>query len=134
MAIWKKTAAYVAITVVVTIGAGYAIAFASLTACADETFSNIQRQGIRGTDMAGKRIDLTRGDVLARVTGPFLVETRYIVPRDFHGSYHFTNYVVLLWWRYERSSDVVYLVMAPSRSQWLSANNSFKPTPLRGAA
>ena len=134
MAIWKKTALGIGTATLAALGAGYATAWLSLTPCADETFQEIQRNGTSGRDIRGNRVVLTRHAVTARITGPFLVETRYIVPYDLHGSFQFKRYLVLPWGRYERSSDTIQLVSTPAPSSQLSANNSFKPTPLRGAA
>ena len=113
MAIWRKAAMGAALTLVCVLGVGYATAWLSLNSCADETFREIQRHGVRGTDMLGNRVDLSRSDVSARIAGPFLVETRHMVPYDLHGSLHFRQYVVLPWGRHERSSNVIHLVMVP---------------------
>lgn len=134
MATWKRTAVGIALAVIGIVSIGYVTAWASLTSCADETFQDIQTQRIRGTDMLGNKVTLTRDAVAASIAGPFLVETRYLVPYDLHGSLHFKRYVVLPWKCYVRSADVVDLVMAPAPLTWLGANNSFKPVPFRGSA
>jgi hypothetical protein len=134
MAIWKRTAFGAGLVALSVLGAGYLTAWLSLAPCSDETFRELQRQRISGTDMLGSKVALTRDSVTAKVAGPFLVETRYMVPYDLHGSLHFTRYLALPWGHFARSSEVVHLVGAPAPSGRLSANNSFKPKPLRGSA
>ena len=84
--------------------------------------------------MLGNRIRLSRDDISASIVGPFLVEVSYMLPRDLHGSIYYTRYVVFFGYRHQRSSDVIHLVSTQPRSTGLSANNSFKPNPLRGSA
>ncbi|WP_064746838.1 hypothetical protein [Lysobacter antibioticus] len=133
MTIWKKTL-LVATVCLLVLGAGYLTAWQSLDACADDTFQDLQRKGIRGRGMRGAPVAMTRDMVSATVAGPFLVETDYMVPLDLHGSWHIKRYLVLPWGRYERSSDVVHLVCAPDRPGGSKEKHPAPPMPLLGSA
>ncbi|MEI2454710.1 hypothetical protein [Lysobacter firmicutimachus] len=134
MTIWKKTLLGVATVCLLVLGAGYLTAWQSLDACVDDTFQDLQRKGIRGRDMRGAPVAMTRDMVSATVAGPFLVETDYMVPLDLHGSWHIKRYLVLPWGRYERSSDVVHLVCAPDRPGGSKEKHPAPPMPLLGSA
>lgn len=133
MTIWKKTL-LVATVCLLVLGAGYLTAWQSLDACADDTFQDLQRKGIRGRGMRGAPVAMTRDMVSATVAGPFLVETDYMVPLDLHGSWHIKRYLVLPCGRYERSSDVVHLVCAPDRPGGSKEKHPAPPMPLLGSA
>jgi hypothetical protein len=132
--IWRNVLLSALATTLVIAVVGYAIAWHSLDSCESETFREIQRKNIVHTDMLGKEAPVLRSDVYARVTAPFQVEVSYLVRYDIHGSVHRKNYFVLPWRRFVRSVDVDYLVIARPLPTGLSANNSFKPNPLRGSA
>lgn len=134
MAIWKKMLFGAGAACLLVLGAGYLTAWHSLEACADDTFRDLRRKGIRGRDMKGESVAMTRDEVSATVEGPFLVETCYLVPFSLHGSLHFKRYLVLPWGRYERSSDVVPLVFAPHRPGGSNARHRSPPMPPRGSA
>ncbi|MBX9402542.1 hypothetical protein K4L06_14625 [Lysobacter sp. BMK333-48F3] len=134
MTIWKKTLLGAATVCLLVLGAGYLTAWQSLDACTDDTFQDLQRKGIRGRDMTGDPVAMTRDTVSATVVGPFLVETYYMVPFNLHGSLHIKRYLVLPWGRYERSAEVVILVAAPHRPRDSNARPPFQPMPLRGPA
>ena len=132
--IWRNVLFSVLATLAAVAVAGYAMAWHALGSCEDETFQDLQQKNVVHTDMMGKETPLLRSDVHARVTAPFHVEVSYLVRYDIHGSVHHRNYLVLPWRRYARSVDVDYLVLVWPSSTGLSANNSFKPNPLRGSA
>ena len=130
-----RTALVISTSVAVILAVGYGSAVASRNSCLDETHQDLERRNVVGTDMAGNRIPILRKDLSAKVVGPFVVEVSYLVPGDFHGSMHYDRYVVLLSLRHPISHDIIHLVGAPtSNNTGLSANNSFKPKPLRGSA
>jgi hypothetical protein len=131
---WKKTAVVASALALGTLAIGYASAWSSLDSCAEEVFRDTQRRNVAGTDMLGNRVRPSRGDISANIVGPFLVEVSYMLPRDLHGSIYYTRYVVLFGYRHQRSSDAIHLVSTQPRLTGLSANNSFKPNPLRGSA
>lgn len=79
------------------IGAGYALAWRAMPACAETTFQDIQRRGVTGLEFGGRKVALGRADVVARTEGPFLVETMYFVPFDLHGTTHVQRYLILPW-------------------------------------
>ncbi|QBH04134.1 hypothetical protein [Xanthomonas oryzae] len=116
------------------VAVGYLSAWSSLSSCTDRTFEKLRREGISGTDMLGRKVAIDRESVTASIVGPFMVETRYMVPFDMHGSLHFKQYLALPWAIHERSTRVSDLVVAPAVVIGQSANYSSKPTPLRGAA
>jgi len=134
MATWRKAILAAAAALVLVLGAGYLTAWKSLSACADETYQEIRRLGISGTDIQGNKVGLSRNNVSARIAGPFLVEVQYLVPYDLHGTLHVERYLALPWRTAKRSSEAIQLVTASASPSRLSANNSFKPKPLRGSA
>ena len=131
---WKKTAVVASAFALGILVVGYASAWSSLDSCAEEVFRDTQRRNVAGTDMLGNRVRPSRDDISANIVGPFLVEVIYMLPRDLHGSIYYTRYVVFFGYRHQRSSDTIHLVSTQPRSTGLSANNSFKPNPLRGSA
>jgi len=134
MATWRKAILAAAAALVLFLGAGYLTAWNSLSACADETYQEIQHLGISGTDIQGNKVGLSRNNVFARIAGPFLVEVQYLVPYDLHGTLYVDRYLALPWRAVKRSSEAIQLVTASASPSRLSANNSFKPKPLRGSA
>jgi len=134
MATWRKAILAAAAVLVLAVGVGYLTAWSSLSACADETYQEIRRLGISGTDIQGNKVGLSRNNVSARIAGPFLVEVQYLVPYDLHGTLHVERYLALPWRTAKRSSEAIQLVTASASPSLLSANNSFKPKPLRGSA
>jgi len=125
---WKKATLGTALTFIFLIGVGYVTAWLSLASCADDTFREIQIKDISGMDMFGKKIALTRSNVSSKIVGPFLVETRFMVPYDLHGSIHLKQYYVFPWGRHERSSDIIELVMTPAALRSLISNYAIKGT------
>ena len=134
MATWRKATFAAVAALVLVIGLGYLTAWHSLSACLDETYQEIQHLGISGTDIRGNEVRLSRSSVSARIAGPFLVEVQYLVPDDLHGTLHIDRYLALPWRTAKRSSEAIQLVTSSAGSSQLSANNSFKPKPLRGSA
>jgi hypothetical protein len=131
---WKKTAVLASALAVGILAIGYASAWFSLSSCAEDVFQDTQRRNDAGTDLQGNRIEPSHGNISANIVGPFLVEVSYTLPRDLHGSVYYARYVVFFGYRYQRTSDVIHLVSTQPRETGLSANNSFKPNPLRGSA
>ena len=111
MVTWKKLTV-AATTLAVALDSGYLSAWHSLSACADATYQELQRLGINGTDIRGNKVPLSRSNLPARVTGPFLVEVQYLVPHDLHGILYVNRYIALPWRTTRRSSEVVQLVAA----------------------
>jgi hypothetical protein len=132
--IWKKAAVLVPVLALGVLAIGYISAWSSLDSCAAEVFRETQQRNVAGIDLQRNLVRPTRNDVTARISGPFLVEVTYMLPRGLHGSIYYTHYVVIFWYRHQSSSDVVHLVNARPHATDLSANNSFKPNPLRGSA
>lgn len=94
---WKASAVVVVAVLAIVISAGYGLAWRALPDCADFTFQDVQRRGVTGLEFGGRKVALGRADVVARIEGPFLVETMYFVPFDLHGTTHVQRYLILPW-------------------------------------
>lgn len=104
--LWKKITLGTLLATASVLCIGYAMAWVSLTWCADETYRKVSMQNVRDGDFPL----LQRNDVSARVVGPFLVEVSYLTHEDIHGSVHYVRYWAFPWGRSEPSSMVVRLV------------------------
>ncbi|GAA4861158.1 hypothetical protein GCM10023332_11490 [Luteimonas vadosa] len=89
---------------------GYLSAWLSLTACAELTYTDIQQRGVVGTDLNDHRIPIKRSDVSASVVGPFVVETTYMVPGEFHGTVHHARFVTFFTRGFWLSRDMIHLI------------------------
>jgi hypothetical protein len=105
VATWKSTLAGLCVTFLGVTLAGYATAQISLASCADQSFAEIKKHGTTGMGIDGHTIFLTHHDVKASVSGPFLVDVQYLVPRDLHGTLHISTYLALPWGIYLRSAN-----------------------------
>lgn len=94
---WKASAVGVIAVLAIVISAGYGLAWRALPDCVDLTFQDVQRRGVTGLEFGGRKVALGRADVVARIEGPFLVETMYFVPFDLHGTTHVQRYLILPW-------------------------------------
>lgn len=94
---WKVFAIGSIAALALVIGAGYALAWRAMPACAEITFQDVERRGVTGLEFGGRKVVLGRADVTARIEGPFLVETMYFVPFDLHGTTHVQRYLILPW-------------------------------------
>jgi hypothetical protein len=103
---WRKIVLGTLFTFASVLCVGYAMAWVSLTWCADETYRTVSMRNIREHDFPV----LDRDDVSARVVGPFLVEVSYLVRQELHGSVHYVRYWAFPWGRSEPSPEVVDLV------------------------
>ncbi|WNH54213.1 hypothetical protein [Stenotrophomonas oahuensis] len=94
---WKASAVGVVAVLAIVISGGYGLAWRALPDCVDPTFQDVQRRGVTGLEFGGRKVALGRADVVARIEGPFLVETMYFVPFDLHGTTHVQRYLILPW-------------------------------------
>jgi len=97
MAIAKKSALLLFLLVASYFAAGYTTAWARLEQCRAMTAQEVVRTKVTGLDFDGAPVALTQNDVSARVSGPFKVETQYMVPTGFHGSIYYQTYTTFPW-------------------------------------
>lgn len=110
----RKVGLACGVLVVAVLATGYVTAWRSLKPCAEDTWADLQRRGVAGFDLTGKRISLERRDVDAMMAGPFLVETSYLVRQDLHGTRHTRRYLALPWGIFLRAEKSDHYVHAPA--------------------
>ncbi len=110
MAIARKIALLAAILGLSFFAAGYATAWLRLEQCRSVTVQKILSHKVTGLDFGGERVALTAKDVTARISGPFKVQTQYMVPTGFHGNVHYQTFVTLPWGIKAERSRVDYLL------------------------
>lgn len=124
MNVLKKIAVIVLSVGALYLCAGYLSAWQAMQACIDESYRSAQQRDVRGFDMRGRKVRPTLDEFHASISGPFLVEVDYSVPRDMHATIFVDRYLTLPWRRELRSSEEIHLVAAPGdqrRERALSA-------------
>jgi len=97
MAIVKKTVLLLSLLVATLIACGYATAWARLEQCRRVTSKEVLQSKITGMNFGGEIVVLNEKDVKARISGPFQVETYFMVPADLHGVVHSRLFITLPW-------------------------------------
>lgn len=107
--------------VVGIVGIGYATAWVSLDACAEEAFQEAKQRKISGYAFGGKRVHLTRADMFSEITGPFEVTVWFSLPRDLHATSYSKTFRVYPWARHAGQLQVLYLVLSVRSVRWETA-------------
>ena len=97
MKIAKRAAALIALLAISFFAVGYGSAWTRLEQCRSVAIHEVLSRHVTGRGLGGEPIVLTAQDVSARVSGPFQVETQYMVPFDMHGTMHLQQFTVFPW-------------------------------------
>ena len=97
MRIARKAALLLALLLASYFGCGYATAWARLEQCRMVTVKEVLESKITGRGFVGETIVLTEKDVNARISGPFQVQTYFMVPTGMHGTVNSQLFLVLPW-------------------------------------
>ena len=131
----RKIMTSVAFALVFLATSGWLVAKASLDACERAMTNEIsihRARAFAGPSPPGYPSEVPEVEVVSRVLYPFVASVEFSVPLGFHASYHKRLFLTLGFRNIMISASDIYLAFQGRQRVELIANNSFKPSPLRG--